>query len=84
MEVRWEGETARHGKRYLGVELSHRRFSQVLVRKMVKEWSNEWKAPRSVKMRALLQGLAEAEDPLEAPKDPGFLRRARLRALARL
>ena len=83
MEIRWEGETARHGERYLGVELSHRRFPQVLARKTVKEWSNEWKAPRSVKMRALLQELAEAEDPLEAPKDPEFLRRARLRGLAR-
>jgi hypothetical protein len=84
MEVRWEGEVARHKEPYLGVELAHRRFFQVLVRKTVKEWLNEWKAPRSAKMRALLQELAEAEDPLEAPKDLEFFRRARLRALTQV
>jgi len=85
MEVRWEGEMARHGERHLGVKLTHRHpLLQVLVRTTVKEWLNEWKAPGSAKIRALLQELAESEDPLEAPKDPEFFRRARLRALARL
>jgi hypothetical protein len=84
MEVRWEGEVARHRESYPGVELTDRRFPQALVRKTVKEWLGERKAPRSAKMRALLQELVEAEDPLEAPKDLEFFRRARLRALARL
>ncbi len=34
--------------------------------------------------QALVEELAETEDPLEAPKDPGLLRRARLRALSAL
>jgi len=38
--------------------------------------------PASRRMQALVEELAEAEDPLEAPKDPGFFRRARLRALS--
>jgi hypothetical protein len=84
MEVRWEGEVARHREPYPGVELTDRHFPEALVRKTVKEWLREWKAPRSVKIRALLQELIEAEDPLEAPKDPEFFRRVQLRALARL
>jgi hypothetical protein len=84
MEVRWEGEVARHKEPYPGVELTDRGFPQALVRKTVKEWLREWKAPRSAKIRALLQELAEAEDPLEVPKDPGFFRRAQLRAVALL
>jgi hypothetical protein len=71
MEVRWEGEVARHREPYLGVELAQRHFPQTLVRKTVKEWLREWKAPRSAKMRALLQELAEADDPLEAPRTRG-------------
>ncbi len=33
-------------------------------------------------MRALIGELARSKDPLEAPKDPGFFRRVRLRAVA--
>jgi hypothetical protein len=84
MEVRWEGEVARHREPYPGVELTYRGFPEALVRKTVKEWLRERKAPESSRMRALLQELIEAECPLEAPKDPGFFGRARLRALARL
>jgi len=84
MEVRWEGEAARHREPYPGVELTYRGFPEVLVRKTVREWLRERKAPKFPKIRALLQELAEAEDPLEAPKDPGFFRRVRLRVLARL
>jgi hypothetical protein len=40
--------------------------------------------PTSRGMQALVEELAEAEDPLEAPKDPGFFRRVRLRALSAL
>jgi hypothetical protein len=38
--------------------------------------------PTSRGMQALVEELAEAEDPLEAPKDPGFFRRVRLRAIS--
>jgi hypothetical protein len=33
-------------------------------------------------MKALIAELAEAEDPLEAPKDPEFFRRLHLRVLS--
>jgi hypothetical protein len=84
MEVRWEGEVARHRESYPGVELTYRGFPEALVRKTAKKWLDREKVLGSAKIRALLQELAEAEDPLEAPKDPGFFRRAQLRALARL
>ncbi len=42
------------------------------------------KASQSPKMRALVEELAESEDPLEAPKDEAFFRRVELRLLAKL
>jgi hypothetical protein len=38
--------------------------------------------PTSRKTQALVEELAQAEDPLEAPKNPEFFRRVRLRALS--
>lgn len=38
----------------------------------------------SPKMQALLDGIGEEEDPLEALKDHGFLRRALLKVLSQL
>ncbi len=86
MTVRWEGEKTRYAENwYPGPKLASRNLPESLVRKMLKWWlSRPLEVPRSAKMRALLQELAEAEDPLEAPKDPEFFRRARLRAVARL
>jgi hypothetical protein len=86
MTVRWEGETTRYAEKwYPGPELASRNLPEILVRKMLKWWLNRpLEVPRSPRMRGLLEELAEAEDPLEAPKDPGFFRRARLRAVAQL
>jgi len=42
------------------------------------------KAPLSPKMRALVEELARSEDPLEAPKNEAFFRRAELRLLAKV
>jgi hypothetical protein len=42
------------------------------------------KASPSPKMRALIEELAESEDPLEAPKDEAFFRKVELRLLAKL
>jgi hypothetical protein len=85
MEVQWEGEAARHAEWYPGVQLTDRGFPQALVRKTVKEWlGSRSGVPGSPKIRALLQELSEREDPLEAPKEPGFFERVRLRALSQL
>jgi hypothetical protein len=84
IEVRWEGEVARNKVWYPGVELTDRGFPQALVRKTAKKWLDREKVLGSAKIRVLLQELAEADDPLEAPRDPEFFRRAQLRALARL
>jgi len=84
MAVRWEGETARYAENwYPGPELASRNLPEILVRKMLKWWlGRPLEVPRSPRMRALLEELAESDDPLEAPKDPGFFGRVRLRAVA--
>jgi hypothetical protein len=85
VEVRWEGEVARGVEWYPGVELTDRGFPQALVLKTVKKWlGNRSAAPQSPRIRALLQELSEREDPLEAPKEPGFFQKVRLRALSQL
>jgi hypothetical protein len=85
MRVRWEGEAARRSGVLVYAVPTERNFLGVLVRKGAEGWLKDpLLAPGAPKTRALLQELAEAEDPLEAPKDPGFFRRARLRALANL
>jgi hypothetical protein len=84
MEIRWEGETARHRETHLWVKLTDRRFPQTLVRKTAKGWSSRLTAPKSPGIRALLRELSEREDPLEAPKEPGFFQKVRLRTLSQL
>jgi len=51
-----------------------------MVRKMVK--GTPTRSALSPRMKALIGELAESEDPLEAPKDPGFFKRLHLRALS--
>ena len=86
MAVQWEGETTRYAEKwYRGPGLTSRNLPAILVRKMLERWVRDPSSiPESPRMRAVLQELAEAEDPLEAPKDPEFFRRARLRAVAQL
>jgi hypothetical protein len=85
MRVRWEGETAQSGGALAYATPTERDLLGVLVRKGLERWLRDpFLVPESPKMRALLEELAESEDPITAPKDPGFFRRARLRALANL
>ncbi len=85
MRVRW-GEEAVHKRGVLVYAVpTERDFLGVLVRKGLEKWLRDpLLTSGSPKMRALLEELAESEDPLEAPKDPGFFRRARLRLMANL
>jgi hypothetical protein len=53
-----------------------------LMRGALKDGLEE--ASRCPKMRALVEELARSEDPLEAPMDEAFFRRAELRLLAKL
>jgi len=85
MRVRWEGEVFRRSGALVYAAPTERDFLGILVRKGLEGWLRDpLLAPRSPKARALFEELAEAEDPLEAPKDPGFFRRVRLRALGNL
>jgi hypothetical protein len=85
MRVRWEGETAKRSGALAYATPTERDLLGVLVRKGLEGWLRDpFLVPESPKMRALLEELAESEDPIAAPKDPRFLRRARLRALANL
>jgi hypothetical protein len=85
MWVRWKGETARKDGALAYATPTEMDLPGVLVRRGLETWLKDpSSAPESPRMRALLEELAEAENPLEAPKDPGFFRRARLRALANL
>jgi len=85
MWVRWEGETACASGVLAHAAPTERDLPGVLVRRGLEGWlKNPFLAPESPRMRALLQELAEAEDPLEAADEPGFSRRARLRAMANL
>jgi len=85
MRIRWEGEVARRSGALAHATPTEKDFLGVLVREGLKGWLEDpFSLPESPRMRALIGELAKAEDPLEAPKDPGFLRRARLRALANL
>ncbi len=83
--LRFEGEEARYKGKGLfwGPALGDLRYRLAhLMRRALKEELE--KAPPSPKMRALVEELAESEDPLEAPKDEAFFRRVELRLLAKL
>ncbi len=85
LRLRWGEETAQYPWAYPYVEATDERAPGLLVRKTLEEWlKRPSELPESPRMRALIGELAEAEDPLEVPKDPGFFRRARLRAVALL
>jgi len=85
VEVRWGKEAARYRGWSPAVEVADEGAAGVLLRETLKLWLKaspwSWEFP---KVRALVEELARAEDPLEALEDPGFLRRMHLRALAAL
>jgi hypothetical protein len=85
MWVRWEGETAQRSGAVAYAPPTERDLPGTLVRRGLETWLKDpSSAPKSPRMRAFLEELAEAEDPLEAPRDPGFFRRVRLRLLTSL
>jgi hypothetical protein len=81
LKLSWRGKTARYfrGTR-IWKSAADKTFLKSLLRETLRAWLSE--PPRSPKMRALIAELAEAEDPLEAPKDPEFFRRVYLKALS--
>ncbi len=86
--LRFEGEEARHdgtkeGKGFSSSAAGDLRYRLAsLMRGALKAGLEE--APLSPKMRALIEELAQSEDPLEAPKDEAFFQRVELRLLAKL
>ena len=83
LRLRWGEEAAQYPWAYPYVEATEEGAPGLLVRKTLEEWlKRPSELPKSVRMRALIGELARSENPLEAPKDPGFFRRARLGAVA--
>jgi hypothetical protein len=82
--LRWEGEVLRFRNQEYRCEVLHERPISRLVHMGL--WWEVEKPKRfySPKMQALLEAVREEEDPLEALKDQGFLRKALLKALSRL
>jgi hypothetical protein len=83
LRVRWGKETVRCPWSYPYVDAAEEGAPGLLVRRTLEEWLKRPEGlPESPRMRALVKELAESEDPLKAPKEPGFFERARLRAVA--
>jgi len=83
LRVRWGEETAQYPWAYPYVDVLDGDAPRLLVRKTLEEWLKRPSGlPESPRMRAVIEELAQSDDPLEAPKDPEFFRRARLRAVA--
>ncbi len=82
LRLRWGKETARCVGICARVKATEENAAGLLVRRTMEKWL-EWplQLPESPRMRALIGELAGSEDPLEAPKDPGFFGRVRLRAV---
>jgi hypothetical protein len=82
LRLRWGEETARYPWAYPYVEATDEGAPGLLVRRTLEEWlKRPSELPESPRMRALIGELAHSKDPLEAPNDPGFFRRVRLRAV---
>jgi hypothetical protein len=83
--VRWGEESVDFERTVRWEQAASRNFLVKLVREALKrEAGRPWvRVPSpSPRMQALIEELAESEDPLEAPKDPKFFRRVHLRALS--
>lgn len=85
LKVRWEGEEVRLGgeRRWIGARANGRDPIGELVRKRVRRDLMVLDPPPSLRMRTLLEVLAEKRRPLEALKREGFLREVLLAALSR-
>jgi len=83
LRLRWGEETAQYPWAYPYVDALDEGAPGLLVQRTLEEWlKRPSELPESPRMRALIGELARSEDPLEAPKDPEFFRRVRLRAVA--
>jgi hypothetical protein len=84
-EVRWGNESASYDRAVRWERVTSRNSLVELVREALeREVLRPWARTPSLspRARALIEELAQSEDPLEAPKDPEFFRRVRLRALS--
>jgi hypothetical protein len=85
MWIRWEGEVSHQSSALVYAVPTEENFLGVLVRKGAEGWLEDpLRVRRLPRLRALLEELAESEDPITAPKDLGFFRRVRLRLLTSL
>ena len=83
LRLRWGEETVHYPWAYPYVEALDEGAPGLLVRRTLEEWlKRPSELPESPRMRALIGELARSENPLEAPKDPGFFGKVRLRAVA--
>jgi hypothetical protein len=83
LRLRWGKETARCLGACARVEATEEDAAGLLIRRTLEEWlKRPSELPESVRMRALIGELAQSEDPLEVPNEPGFFERVRLRAVA--
>jgi hypothetical protein len=81
LKLSWKGKTAHYFKgTRIWKSAADKTFLKSLLRETLRVWLSEPPCPS--KMRALIAELAEAEDPLDAPKDPEFFRRVYLRTLS--
>ena len=82
MEVRWKGEVAPLGITPGGYwnALDKNPISWLVYQGV--RWGRKAHPPLSPRMSALIEELAEAEDPLEVPKTDEFFKRVYMRALS--
>jgi hypothetical protein len=82
--VRWGEESVDFERAMRWEQIARGSLVRLVREALGREAGRPWVRvpPTSRGMQALVEELAEAEDPLEAPKDPEFFRRVRLRALS--
>jgi hypothetical protein len=83
LRLRWGEEAAHYPWAYPYVEAAEEGAPGLLIRKTLEEWlKRPSELSESPRMWALIGELALSENPLEAPKSPGFFERVGLRAVA--
>ncbi len=80
LTIRWMGEVARFDGEEVWRYGTDKNLLQALVRETLKRWPK--RSLPSLRMRALVEELAQGEDFLEALRSEDFLRRVHLRALS--
>jgi hypothetical protein len=81
--IRWENEVAQLEKADWVVVNAFKKAAPSFLLRTLLGWELEKVFPkRSPRMKALIAELAQAEDPLDAPKDPEFFRRLYLEVLS--